>query len=60
MPIAAVREAIAYCRSDPPELREDLEREEALMNATGMNDPNSRHGKPKLLTAEQIAGIFQK
>ena len=29
LPIEAVREAIAYCESDPPEIREDFEREEA-------------------------------
>jgi uncharacterized protein (DUF433 family) len=40
VPIEAVREAIAYCDSDPIEIREDFAREEALMEATGMNDPN--------------------
>jgi hypothetical protein len=29
LPVAAVHEAIRYCESDPPEIREDLEREEA-------------------------------
>ena len=29
LPIEAVKEAIAYCESDPPEIREDFEREEA-------------------------------
>ena len=28
LPLEAVREAIAYCQSDPPEIREDWEREE--------------------------------
>ena len=60
VPLEAVREAIAYCESDPPELREDYEREEALMEACGMNDPNYKnHGKPKSLTPQQLAR-FQK
>ena len=29
LPLEAVLEAIAYCESDPPEIREDWEREEA-------------------------------
>ncbi len=33
LPLDAVREAIAYCESDPPEIREDHRREEALMVA---------------------------
>jgi uncharacterized protein (DUF433 family) len=28
LPIEAVREAIAYCQSDPPEIRADFERQE--------------------------------
>ena len=39
LPLAAVNEAIAYSQSDPPELDEDQRREEALMQAVGMNDP---------------------
>jgi uncharacterized protein (DUF433 family) len=58
LPIEAVREAIAYCQSNPPEIAEDFRREEALMEATGMNDPNyKRHGKPKVLSAQEIARI---
>src|SRR5262245_13636068 len=40
LPVEAVREAIAYCQSDPPEIRADLSMEEAVMKATGMNDHN--------------------
>ena len=29
LPLEAVQEAIAYCQSDPPEIKEDFEREEA-------------------------------
>ena len=58
LPIEAVREAIAYCQSNPPEIEEDFRREEALMDATGMNDPNYKsHGKPKVLSAQDIARI---
>jgi hypothetical protein len=58
LPIEAVKEAIAYCQSDPPELREDFEREEALMEATGMNDPDYKyHPSPKLLTPQELARL---
>src|SRR5262245_12975651 len=44
LPLEAVKEAIAYCKSDPPEIREDFEREERIMEATGMNDPDYKFG----------------
>jgi uncharacterized protein (DUF433 family) len=54
----AVREAIAYCQSNPPEIEEDARRDEALMATTGMNDPSYKHhGKPKVLSAQEIARI---
>ena len=57
--VEAVEEAIAYCESNPPELLEDYAREEALMEASGMNDPNYKHhGKPKILTANELARIY--
>jgi len=40
IPVEAVREAIAYRQSDPPELVEDNAREAGLTEATGMNQPN--------------------
>ena len=40
VPVEAVREAIAYCESDPPELKLDFAYEEALAEAHGENDPN--------------------
>jgi hypothetical protein len=46
LPVDAVREAIAYCESNPPEIREDWEMEEASMQRLGMNDPKYR-GQPK-------------
>jgi hypothetical protein len=58
LPLAAVEEAIAYCQSRPAELEEDYRREEALVEATGMNDPAYKnHGKPKLLSAAEMARI---
>jgi hypothetical protein len=56
VPLEAVREAIAYCESNPPELTEDYAREEALIAATGMNDPNYR-GRPKLLSPQEMARL---
>src|SRR5262249_30322484 len=40
LPVEAVREAIAYCQSDPPEIRADLAMAEAARKAPGMNDPS--------------------
>jgi uncharacterized protein (DUF433 family) len=56
LPLEAVREAIEYCAADPPEVRADHAAEEALMEATGMNEPDYR-GKPKLLTAQDMARL---
>jgi len=56
VPIEAVKEAIAYCEADPPEIREDYAWEEALMEATGMYDPNYK-GKPKNLSPEERAAL---
>ena len=51
LPLEAVQEAIAYCRTNPPEIAEDHRAERALMEATGMNDPHYREGgKYRLLT----------
>src|SRR5437660_1260798 len=44
LPLEAVREAIAYCQTDPPEIKEDFEREERIMEATGMNAPDYKLG----------------
>jgi uncharacterized protein (DUF433 family) len=60
LPIEAVKEAIAYCDSNPPELLEDYAMEEAIMEATGMNDPNYKlHGKRKRLSPEEMAEIHR-
>ena len=56
LPLEAVQEAIAYCESNPPELAQDYAREEAVMEATGMNDPKY-DGRPKVLTPQQMARL---
>jgi uncharacterized protein (DUF433 family) len=56
LPLEAVLEAIAYCESNPAEIMSDYAAEEALMEATGMNDPNY-DGRPKLLTPQEIARL---
>lgn len=59
LPLEVVEEAIAYCQSDPPEIKEDFEREERLMEASGMNDPDYKFGgKYKLVPPEEIARIL--
>jgi uncharacterized protein (DUF433 family) len=60
LPVEAVREAIAYCDTDPPEIRKDVAHEEAIMEATGMNDPNYKyHPSPKLLSPQEEARIHR-
>jgi uncharacterized protein (DUF433 family) len=56
LPLEAVLEAIAYCESNPPEIAQDFAREEALMEATGMNDPNY-DGRPRVLTPQEMARL---
>lgn len=56
LPLKAVLEAIAYCESNPPEIASDYAAEEALMEATGMNDPNYK-GQPRLLTPQELARL---
>ena len=61
LPVEAVREAIAYCETDPVEMREDVAREEAIMEATGMNDPNYKYNpSPRLLPPEERARIYRE
>jgi uncharacterized protein (DUF433 family) len=57
LPLEAVKEALAYCDSNPPEIEDDHRREDMLAEASGMNDPNY-DGRPKILTAEDYARIF--
>jgi uncharacterized protein (DUF433 family) len=55
LPIDAVREAIRYCESNPPEIRADWEADEALAATTGMNDP--RRLPPRILSPQEIAQL---
>jgi hypothetical protein len=58
LPVDAVLEAIAYCQSDPPEIREDWQREQALIHRTGMDDSaNPRGTVPRLLAPQERAQI---
>lgn len=59
LPLQAVQEAIAYCESNPPEIEQDFKREEALMEATGMNDPNYKYNPtPKAISPQERARIM--
>jgi uncharacterized protein (DUF433 family) len=58
LPLEAVKEAIAYCQTDPPEIKEDFEREERIMEATGMNDPDYKYGgKYRMLSPQERARL---
>lgn len=60
LPLEVVREAIAYCESDPLEIREDFEIEEALVEASGMNDPDYKyHLKARDLSPQERAKIVR-
>jgi len=55
LPIDAVREAIAYCESNPPELEQDWAAEEALEEASGMKEPDyQKHGRTRRLTLDDM------
>ena len=58
LPLEVVEEAIAYCQTDPPEIQEDFEREERIMEATGMNDPDYKYGgKYRILSPQERARL---
>jgi uncharacterized protein (DUF433 family) len=60
LPLEAVKEAIAYCQTNPPEIQEDLRREERRMEAMGMNDPDYKYGgKFKLISPQEWARLGQ-
>ena len=59
LPVAAVKEAIAYCQSNPPEIAQDFQREERLMEASGMKDPDYKHGgRFKVVPPEEVSRIL--
>jgi uncharacterized protein (DUF433 family) len=43
LPVEAVREAIAYCESDPPEIEDDHRREEEHLQAIGVLDADGNY-----------------
>ena len=43
LPVEAVREAIAYCEADPPEIREDHQREREDLQAMGVMDAEGNY-----------------
>ena len=58
LPVEAVREAIAYCASNPPAVRGDLIREEEHMRAAGMFEPEYKlNPTPKILSPQERARI---
>src|SRR5438105_15622113 len=59
VPLEVVREAIAYCESNPEVLAQDHAFEEADMRASGMRDPDYR-GKPKLLSPQEMAQLRRR
>jgi uncharacterized protein (DUF433 family) len=58
LPLEAVKEAIAYCQTKPPEIEEDRRAEECVMEATGMNDPDYKlGGRYKILSPQERARL---
>ena len=58
LPVEAVREAISYCESNPPELFDDYAHEEALDETAGINEPDYKHHpSPRLLDPQDIVRI---
>ncbi len=58
LPLEAVKEAIAYGASSPPEIEADRRAEERVMKATGMNDPDYKSGgKYKVLSPQLRAEL---
>jgi uncharacterized protein (DUF433 family) len=62
LPVEVVREAIAYCESDPLEIREDFAREEAIIEAAMVRDPDSKHepGQRTVLSPQEYARIVSE
>lgn len=55
----AVKEAIAYCQSNPAEIQHDLKREEMLLAASGMNHPGYRDGgRFKIVAPVEVVRIM--
>jgi uncharacterized protein (DUF433 family) len=59
LPLEAVRDAIEYRRSDPPEIASDIAREEAIMAASGQSTHEAKfNSQPKILSAEEWARLL--
>lgn len=59
MPLEAVNEAIAYCKADPPEILADWEMDEALAQATGM-DQRPERTAVRVLSPEEHEEIARR
>ena len=60
LPAEAVKEAIDYCQSNPSEIAQDFEREQRLMEASGMNDPDYlKGGRFKVVPPADVARILK-
>jgi uncharacterized protein (DUF433 family) len=58
LPVEAIREAIAYCASNPPEVLGDVIREQQHMRAAGMFELEYKHDPtPRILTPQERARI---
>lgn len=56
--LEAVKEAIAYATSNPPEIEADRRGEDRMMEATGMNAPDYKSGgKYKVLSPQERAEL---
>ncbi len=54
LPVEAVEEAIAYCRTNPAEIELDYRYDEAIAQAAGMNEPGYKlHGKPRPIAPQE-------
>ena len=59
LPLPAVREAIEYGKSNPPEVLTDITREEAIMAATGQSNPDYKyHPHRKPLSPQEWARLL--
>jgi hypothetical protein len=60
LPLAAVLEAIEYCRSNPPKIAADHARESRLMEASGLNHPDYKYDPKahyRILSPEEHARL---
>ena len=58
LPLDAVREAIAYGASTPPEVAADQRRDERAAEATGINDPQYKlGGRYRILSPQERARL---